>query len=708
MGGILQMKLLRIYLIAPLLISLFWPVSLSAALPVNVKGLGIFKNASYERRLEFLNAIPGQEDGTAELVHIEDTAYIILQLLKREGYAHPKVQAEILYADGGTESIAWTIPFVSHESRALKGARVESIVYRCEKGILSFYRSVTVEGVVSIDSSTVQEFFIASGVLITSKKDRAYTASNLDSRVSRLLSALRNLGYQRARLVDKSAERDAETGAVDIHLSIKEGPLHEVGQIRLEVEKGEELMAPQVSSKYTGTVLNSQWQRMVRQSIHNEWYAEGYPDSVIRVERQSPESESTGDTVRMDVIFHVTTGPQVDLKEVLFSPVGLLKESVLDRQVKLTEGEPFNILKIEEGRRRLLSLGVFQDVGVEQTRNLSEGRSATYNLEPLPSQKLSLSVGWGSYELGRAGIKWEQMNMWGRAHRYQLQVRQSFKSFNGSGAYTVPQFFDEENTAYFQAGYEFREEIDFDRTNASAAFGVSRKLSIEGMEVSVEYAFEKLDTTRGSGTEFDSLDRATVSSLSLQAVLDRRDSAIYPNEGFDISMLIKTASESLGGEADFNKTEISSSYHKYLGSALYLHAALEYGVIFSKSPVSENLPFNERFFPGGDNSIRGFQRGEAAPVTATGKIIGAESYAFLSFELEQRVFRNYSVVVFWDGLSFNRDSDPFPDDEFLNSVGLGLRWRTPVGPVRLEYGHNLNPRFSDPDGTFHFAVGYPF
>lgn len=80
----------------------------------------------------------------------------------------------------------------------------------------------------------------------------------------------------------------------------------------------------------------------------------------------------------------------------------------------------------------------------------------------------------------------------------------------------------------------------------------------------------------------------------------------------------------------------------------------------------------------------------------------------LNLELEQMLNESFSLIVFADSLAMTADIDQYPFDEYLYSVGAGIRWKTLLGPVRLEYGYNLNPRQFDPDGTLHFTIGYPF
>jgi outer membrane translocation and assembly module TamA len=130
--------------------------------------------------------------------------------------------------------------------------------------------------------------------------------------------------------------------------------------------------------------------------------------------------------------------------------------------------------------------------------------------------------------------------------------------------------------------------------------------------------------------------------------------------------------------------------------------------VLTAGSAEQDLPINKRFFPGGENSIRGYQEGEAAPRDAQGNIVGAETYLFGSVELEQALTPSWSLVAFFDTVSFAEHLKDYPFDQSLFSVGGGISWKTIIGPVRLEYGYNLNPRPHDPVGTLQFSVGFPF
>lgn len=674
---------------------------------IEIKGLGFFGNLEMDRRLSFLNGVGPSEEEALRLVSVEDDAYILLQLLRKQGYRSPSLEAEVVFKVGDTQTYTWALPFQSQLEAGEDFLRPESVTFICRPGILQYYKSVEVEGLEVVEDDRIDDFFMPSGVLFTSRKDRAHTGESLDARISRLMAAVRNNGYAEVRLVSREIETDPDTGATDVRLVFEEGPLHQGGDVRLEdsAPAGMDLELP--VEEVRGEAYNESLRREVRQAVLNQFYRSGYPDAEVRIEQEVHPPGEDG-IVRVDLLLYISPGRKVTFGGVVFKPSGIMKPSVLERQTQLAGLSEYDLIAVEEGRRRLLSLGVFGKVDLEHEVLSPTERRAVYRLDPLPRRKLSLRLGYGSYEQLRVGALWEHRNLFGRAHRYELEVKRSFKSFNADGTYIIPHFFDKRITAYARVGHEYREEISFEQETSEAVLGASRKLALPGAEVSLEYGFERLDTTRGQEGTLEATDDASVSSISLQFVIDRRDSVLFPTRGFDAGVRIKSALGIFDSQTRFDKVEISGSYHRPLGGALYLHAGLTYGNILSRTPSSTYLPFGERFFPGGGNSVRGYRRGEASPLDTDGSLFGAETYLLGQVELEQRILRSVSLVAFWDGVGLNREQKTFPDEEFLYSVGLGLRFRTVVGPIRLEYGYNPEARAEDPSGTLHLSVGFPF
>jgi outer membrane protein assembly factor BamA len=183
---------------------------------------------------------------------------------------------------------------------------------------------------------------------------------------------------------------------------------------------------------------------------------------------------------------------------------------------------------------------------------------------------------------------------------------------------------------------------------------------------------------------------------------------LYPRRGYKVFGSLELASEYLGGEVNYQRVELWNSWHQPIGGGRSIGVGLSHGVVLTIGSPVDDLPFNKRFFPGGENSIRGYKEGEASPRDAMGDFIGAQTYTLATVELEQPLTRQWSLVFFSDSLGLARQVENYPFDTGLFSVGGGLRWRTLIGPVRVEYGHNLNPRPGDPSGTVHFSLGFPF
>jgi outer membrane translocation and assembly module TamA len=209
-------------------------------------------------------------------------------------------------------------------------------------------------------------------------------------------------------------------------------------------------------------------------------------------------------------------------------------------------------------------------------------------------------------------------------------------------------------------------------------------------------------------TQATDQEQLNVASVNFALTGDHRDNPLRPRRGWRWVAQVEVAARSLGGEAQYQRLELGVAYHAPWGDGRWIHLGASHGLITTLGTTDANLPVNKRFYPGGDNSIRGYQEGGAAPRGADGLFVGAKSYLLLNLELEQALTPNWSVVPFVDALGTAAQLSSYPLTERLYTVGLGVRYQTLIGPIRLEYGHNLNPRPGDPQGTWQISIGYPF
>jgi len=410
------------------------------------------------------------------------------------------------------------------------------------------------------------------------------------------------------------------------------------------------------------------------------------------------------------VTVRVTPGQAVTLGGVRFEGNEHTREQVMRRRVRTDEGDPLNPLALERARYRISRLGVFRSVEVDYEPPEGEVRDAVFTVEELPRWDASLLAGYGSYEQVRGGVELQQVNLFGRAHTSRFQLVQSLKSTRGEYSYTVPELFGESVDGTARIFGLRREEQAFDREEYGGTAGVRRRIPWIRAEGSLAYTYQSLSNqdNRLTTRALDE-DNVKVASIDLGLTKDRRDNPLRPRRGYRLFAQAELASESLGGEVDYQSFELGATYHTRWGRSRWLHFGLTHGAITQLGAADGQLiPVNKRFYPGGDSSIRGYQKDEAAPRGPDGRFVGAETYTLLNVELEQAITNTWSVVVFFDALGEAAELEAYPWDERLYSVGLGVRYQTIVGPVRLEYGRNVNPRADDPSGTLHFSVGFPF
>jgi outer membrane protein assembly complex protein YaeT len=495
-----------------------------------------------------------------------------------------------------------------------------------------------------------------------------------------------------------------KTGAVNLEIEVKPGKKSIVELIRVETREHTNTPPVSVETIQTNVPFSKIWQQDFAQQLRATNFHKGYPDT--RVEVEPAKREPADEIVEMQVLAKVNRGERIVLHDVKFEGLKHTRKSVVERRVELKEGDSLDRIEAEQGRYRLARLGIFDTVNLRYDRVDEHTRDVIYSVQEGKRLNIYLLAGYGSYELVRGGIEMEQHNIWGLAHHARLRAVQSLKATSADYRYTMPEFFGESVDAFLRGFYLQREEVDFTREEYGGGAGARTFVDQIQSDLSARYDYQVLSAFETDVTEGPT--NALVGSVTFELTHDRRDSPLYPRRGYKVSGTFETASEFLGGEVNFWRFETQNSFHQPLDAGRWLHFGLSHGFAVPLGEARRDLPFNKRFFPGGDNSVRGYQYGEAGPRNASGKIVGAETYTIGNIEFEQALTDKISLVSFIDALGFGRRLEDYPFDDYRISIGGGLRWKTIIGPVRLEYGYNVIQRRFDPIGTIHFSIGAPF
>jgi outer membrane protein assembly factor BamA len=412
---------------------------------------------------------------------------------------------------------------------------------------------------------------------------------------------------------------------------------------------------------------------------------------------------------------------------------------IVNRQLQFRDGDPLSQGQLIESQRRLYDLGIFSQVemAVQNPAGTEQERTVLVQLEE--ARRYTLRIGLGA-DIGRFGgssgdatniegkteispnISFDvtRLNVGGRPHTASLRTRFSTLQKRAGLTYLAPSFLNHpwlnaSATALFD---ETRDVRTFTAERLESSLQFESKLSRLSTLFS-RYTFRRVtvDTSslRISPDQIPLVSRPVLVGIVSQTWLrDSRDDPTDARRGMFSSVDFGVAAKQLGSETSFVRMVLQNSSYHPIGRGLSLARSFQFGAMspFGKGRtvevdgqpvVTREIPIAERFFAGGGNSHRGFAVNQAGPRDPlTGFAVGGNALLFHSLELRFPVWReNISGVLFHDlGNVFDRIRDltlrqhqTHPQDfrYLVHAIGLGARYRTPVGPVRFDVGYNLNP-----------------
>jgi translocation and assembly module TamA len=378
------------------------------------------------------------------------------------------------------------------------------------------------------------------------------------------------------------------------------------------------------------------------------------------------------------------------------TPKPVIRDTLLHKLVRWTPGDPYDEAALDRLRRSLVGLDYFGLVNVSAKPEDAAGRRVPVQVDLTPAPRsiytTGLSYGTESGPGLRFGVERRYLNS--RGHKALAQVDYAERRKTLTLQYRIPAFawLDGWYTASLQAADEQTDYLDSRRIE----FVASRSGEINSHLTAVA----SLHTLRERWAYAGDIDHpafryATFSFPSLRAEYIDADDRLYPRNGIGGSLELRGGAKGAGSDANFAQLHARASWFRGLGARDRLIVRGELGHTFTDALVE--IPPSLRFYAGGDRSIRGYNYREVGPrIPATSGrgafALGAKNVITASTEVEHYFTPQWGMAAFVDsGSAFD---GRVPD--WHTGVGLGLRWRSPVGPVRVDIGHGLD----HPDSTF--------
>ena len=528
--------------------------------------------------------------------------------------------------------------------------------------------------------------------------------NELERDVIRIESFYKNNGFIDAKVSEPEIEFKEDSISIDF--KVEEGIQFTIGKIDF---KGD-LIFPRSEIKEKIEIQESGLynRELIRKGVFDltDAYAnKGFANADI-----APEIDKHPEKGIVDVTLRIKKGSPVYFERILISGNTKTRDKVIRRQLKVYEQGLYSKEDIQRSMRNLKRLDYFEKVNLEPVKG-SEENTMNLNVEVKEKSTGAFTFGGGySSDTELFGlISVRERNLFGRGQVAEVKAEVSEESNKFMLSFTEPWLFDIPLKAGLDL-YNWEKEYDYyDKDSRGGALKFSYPI-FDYTRMGIKYEYEDFEISNVDEL-YTSVDKGTYVTSSLMPFIswDSRDRVFVPTEGSFHKVSVEYAGGPLGGEIDFVKYYAETGWYfplfwKFTG---VLHA--EGGYLDDQTNNDTEIDY-ERFYLGGINSIRGFDSGDI-DATPEGQLEerGGEQYiqfnAELTFPLAEDL--GLSGVVFYDQGDVYADDEDIDLGDNFSSCGAGLRWKSPVGPIRIEYGRVIEGHDveSSGSGQWQFTVG---
>lgn len=445
-----------------------------------------------------------------------------------------------------------------------------------------------------------------------------------------------------------------------------------------------------------------------------------YANRGVRGTTVTARAEDLGDG-RFDVLFDLREGRPVRIEKIVVSGNAVTRREVIDRALRVKEGEPARADLILESKRQLERLGVFVEVKIEELP-AEGGESETLVVSLREGQRNYASFGigietknepvdleiWKNILSPRFTAEYIRGNMLGRATQLSLVGQFSLMEKRAVASWESPTLFGLPYQSSLNGWIEREERVSYGFDRRGVSLSGSREIGVNWTSMTtIRYARTTLYFLEIAESEVDRQHFPySATALSETLIWDARDDSFNPSRGHFFSAVLDWAYPLFNAESDYLKSFVKFQLYRPVGERIQLIGTFRGGLGMGRMPI------HERFFAGGSGSFRGRPFDGLGPKdAASGKPVGGKALLLFNFDAQVSPFASLPALflaVFYDwGNVFSHRSDVSLTD-LEHAVGLGLRYKTPLGPLRVDLGWNLNSPEGSRGPRLYVSIGNVF
>jgi len=529
-------------------------------------------------------------------------------------------------------------------------------------------------------------------------------------------------GYIKARVGEPKVELSPDKAELYLTIPVEEGERFRTGPVDISGD----FLKPKDELMSLVTMKEGEWFSSTRLRESLDAVGKVYKDEGYAYVELVPQTMVNEESKVVGITLDINQGKKVRFGRIRVVGNTRTRDKVIRRQMRIYEGEYYSSAGLERSERLITRLGFFETVELRTARgDTDDTMDVVVEVKEKATGTFQIGAGFSSIESFVAQAQIAQNNLFGRGQSLSLQATLSQLRTIAQIRFSDDYLMDTDvqfaaNIYRYETSYE-----SFTRSSLGSDITFGYPLS-DDWSVSATYTLEDVQVEEGGfGRSSDTVrianyfNNGLTSSLRLGLYWDTRNNRLFPSEGFYANVSVEQAAGYLGSENLFTRYRARYRYYYDLGLNMILKLNTEWGLI--TSPDRNGPPIFERFFVGGPLSVRGFFRyslGPTIPVpdnaspTGAGTNdlnIGGTEQMVVNAEYEFPIFQKLQIrgVFFVDGGNAFDKRDEYIDklEQFRFAWGFGVRWFSPIGPLRFEWGFPFQPREGEDSSVFDFSIG---
>lgn len=537
-------------------------------------------------------------------------------------------------------------------------------------------------------------------------------------------------GFLNARIEKPQATVHEDTNVVDVLVPIQEGQQYFFGDVVFggKTIYGAEGLRGQIVDLLEQPYTDARVADIPRR-LQAYFKARGYYD--VKVDAVADPSAATNG--RVPVRITVAPGPVYKFGEASVTGLTRLNPGFVTKRFDSLAGKTYSPDVLDERFRTLMRTGLFNLLQIKPTPAGDDTLHLDISAEEAKSKTFGVSVGYGTYEGFIGGLEFGERDLFGTGRPITFSVEVSQRSYKGEIFYEDYFFLDTDvdlknRAAALTFDYDGYSKFELgDRVELTKKLTKQYELGLILSARHVEITSADIKTRYLGDTSY------FIDTIGFTQTFDRRESPLVSPRGFVGSTTFDAATSALGSEVDLVRGTIRLSYYlpfgpksltpgvvedkrgstfqrwfQQSGLAFGARAGIVHSLDDNNRREAYTLPIDERFFNGGSNTVRSFGERELGPIDNRGNPLGGEFETIFNVEYTFPIYGELQGALFADAGNLLPTSENPGLDNMRYALGIGLRYKLPIGPIRLDYGFNPDPHPREDAGAFHFSFGFAF